>query len=69
MEINISDDLVLEVWPGGEKDRTLLKLRSRAMEQDGEGGAVVIYTGEIDGLVAALLEAQDILARPDFAAR
>jgi len=31
--IGVSDDLILEVWPGV---RSLLRLRSRGLEQDGE---------------------------------
>ncbi len=62
--LQVTNDLILEVWAaGGEGDRPLLKLRSLSMEKDGEGGSVVIWSEEIDSLVAALWEGQDILAR------
>jgi len=62
-EIQVTDDLLLEVWPGGDGDRPRLRLRSLAQEQDGEAiGAVVIWPAEIKRLVAALAEAAGELA-------
>ena len=56
----VSGDLVLEVWPGGEGDRPLVKLRSLTMERDGDPdavGVVVVYPEEVDALMAALTDA------------
>ena len=53
-------DLIVEVWPGGGGDRPLVKLRSLAMQRDGDPdavGVVVVYPNELDELIAALTEA------------
>ena len=56
--LQVTDDLVVEIWPSGEGDRPPVKLRSLAAERDGEAiGAVVIWPEEIDPLVVALTEA------------
>jgi len=59
VQIKATDDLILEVWPGEEGDRTLIRLRSLSQEQDGESppGMVIIYPAEVRHLVAALVEA------------
>ena len=63
-EIQVTDDLILEVWPDGNNARPLLQLRSLAQEQDSEAvGAVVIWPAEVRRLVAALAEAAGILAQ------
>ena len=54
--IGVSDDLILEVWPGV---RSLLRLRSRGLEQDGEvppGNST-----EVQPLLTALEEAVRML--------
>ena len=62
--LKVTDDLVIEIWPGSEADRPLLKLRSHAQGHDGETrpGAVVVWPEEIRPLVAALAEAAGLLA-------
>lgn len=56
----VTADLVLEV----SSDRRLVRIRSRAMAQDGEcAGTVVVYDEELDALIRALLEARRQLRR------
>ena len=59
MTIQITNDLILEIWPGAAGDQSLLKLRSLALEQDAQTapGSVVIYPHEIRRLIAALIDA------------
>jgi len=63
--IEVSDDLVVEVWPsGGRGDAPLIKLRSRDLESDCSNmpGAVVIWPSEIRPLIDSLAKAAGILA-------
>ena len=56
----VSEDLIVEVWPGGDGDRPLVKVRSLMMQRDGDSdavGVVVVYPNELDALIAALTEA------------
>jgi len=56
--LQVTDDLVVEIWSSGEGDRPLVKLRSLAAERDGEAiGALIIWPEELDTLVSALTEA------------
>jgi len=59
----VSEDLILEVWPGeGKGDRPLLKLRSLSLERDAEThGVVIIFPDEIQPLQAALERAAAVL--------
>jgi len=59
----VSEDLILEVWPGeSEGDRALLKLRSLSLERDAEApGVVIIFPEEIRPLQAALEKAAAVL--------
>lgn len=62
--LQATDDLVVEVWPGGEGGHPLVKVRSLALERDGEAvGVVVVWPEEMDGLIAALVEARAELER------
>ena len=59
LTIRVTDDLVIELWPaapGDRADRPMLKLRSLAAGQDGEGRVAVVYLNEVRRLVAALVE-------------
>ena len=65
MKIQTTGDLVLEMWPGadGGADRDLVKLRSLALEQDGNvsPGSVIICCDEIDALIAGLISARRLI--------
>ena len=58
----VSNNLILEVWPDGG-NHPLLKLRMKAeREADPNGpGVVVVYPEELDALMAALTEAAMVL--------
>jgi hypothetical protein len=67
-QIQVTDDLVIELWPaapGDSADRPLLKLRSLAAGRDGEDRAVVVYLDEAKSLVAALVDAAVQLAEAE----
>jgi hypothetical protein len=51
--------------PGDSADRLMLKLRSLAAGQDGEGRVAVVYLPEARHLVAALVEAALELAEAE----
>lgn len=65
-KIRATEDLTVEVWPdwGACGDRSLVKVRSLALERDGEArpGVIVVFEDEIEHLVAALAEARRRLA-------
>jgi len=62
--IQVTDDLVIEVWPGGEADEPLLKVRSLSQGVDGETppGVLIVYAEEIGPLVEALFQAMTLLS-------
>lgn len=66
MKVQVTDDLMLEIWRGadGGTDHDLVKLRSLALERDAEvaPGAVTIYCDEIDALIAGLISARRLIS-------
>jgi hypothetical protein len=61
--IQATDDLPVELCSTGEADnQPLLRIRSKALEQGSELGAVVVYLDEVRHLVAALVDAAAQLA-------
>ena len=64
--IEVSDDLTLEIHPGSEDGRPMLKLRSRdamiADEVGGVSGTIEIWPEEILPLMNALAEAATLLS-------
>ena len=61
--IQVTGDLVLEVHPGREPDRSLVVLQSLGLKRDAEPpGGVVIWAIEIHSLIEALGDAAEMLA-------
>jgi hypothetical protein len=55
--IKVSDDLVIEMVPGGWIDKPVLIIRNTETESDGEDSRVVVFLEEARALIDALVEA------------
>jgi hypothetical protein len=61
--IKATDDLVIELWPAGTAwDEPSLKIKSLSGERDGVQQVVVVFWDEVSPLIAALVEAAELLA-------
>jgi hypothetical protein len=61
--IKATDDLVIELWPAGTAwDEPALKIKSLSGERDGVQQVVVVFWDEVSPLIAALVEAAELLA-------
>jgi len=63
--IQVTDDLVIEVWPsGGAGDQALVKVRSLSQSADGETppGVLIVWPEEIAPLIEGLSKAAGVLA-------
>ncbi|NIN94951.1 MAG: hypothetical protein GTO49_08210 [Anaerolineae bacterium] len=61
--IRATEDLVIELWPGGElSEQPLLKVKSLAGERNEEPQTVIVHLSEVPALRSALAEAAALLA-------